>query len=331
MRARHALALGAVLITLVGCSTNASMPRPEPLAVFGNLKTIEIAPVLLAGAQIADPPVPVGAGGLPNLVGEASGQAPGERADLGTHAETQALRYSVRHPDLRIIMTIAEGHYSIIARRSAGISRLTDLKGKRIATSPPTSAGYFLHKMLKHAGLSASDITLVPLRDLSKAVDIVGAGEADAVAIWEPYSEDVRALLGEDAIAFSGEGIYRERFNLNTTAGKLSDPAKRQQIVAFVRAIMIAARAIEKDPAAAKALVAQAGGFTPVQVERAWEHHSFPAALAPDLLDVLVEEERWLAEAEKREPRSRAQLSSLIDRSIVDEAAAGLRTEDTGK
>ena len=320
----HALALGAVLMALAGCSTPANVPRPEPLTVFGNLKTIEIAPVLLAGDQIADPRVRVNAGGLPNLVGEGGEQAPVARADLGTHAETQALRYSLRHPDLRIIMTIAEGHYRIVARRSAGIAKLADLKGKRIATSPPTSAGYFLHKMLKHAGLSANDITLVPLRDLSKAVDVVGAGEADAVAIWEPYSEDVRALLGDDAIAFSGEGIYSERFNLNTTAGKLSDPAKRQQIVAFVRTIMIAARAVEKDPAAAKVLVAQAGGFTPLQVERAWQHHSFPAGLAPDLLDVLVEEEQWLAAAEKRQPRSRAQLSLLIDRSIVDEAGAGL-------
>ena len=322
MRSRYALALGAVLMTVAGCSAQAGLSRPEPLSVFGNLKTIEIAPVLLAGDQIAKPQVAVGSGGLPNLVGEGNGQAPTARADLGTHAETQALRYSLRHPDLRIIMTIADGHYRIIARRSAGITKLADLKGKRIATSPPTSAGYFLHKMLKHAGLSSSDIVLVPLRDLSKAVDVAGAGEADAVAIWEPYSEDVRALLGDDAIAFSGEGIYRERFNLNTTAGKLSDPAKRQQIVAFVRAIMIAARAIEEDPAAAKALVVKAGGFTPVQVERAWQHHSFPAALAPDLLDVLVEEERWLADAEKRQPRSREQLSSLIDRSIIDEAAA---------
>lgn len=116
-------------------------------------------------------------------------------------------------------MTIAEEHYRIIARRSAGIGKLADLKGKRIVTSPPTSAGYFLHKMLEHAGLSVSHITLVPPRDLSKAVDVVEERQANAMAIWEPYSEDVCALPGKGAITCSGESIYRERFNLNTTVG----------------------------------------------------------------------------------------------------------------
>ena len=46
-------------------------------------------------------------------------------------------------PGLRIILTVSEGYYRIVARRSAGISSLADLKGKRIATFPSTSSAYY--------------------------------------------------------------------------------------------------------------------------------------------------------------------------------------------
>ncbi len=58
---------------------------------------------------------------------------PGE-ADIATNAETQALRQSVDHPNLRIILTVSEGFYRVVARRSAGMTKLADLKGKKIAT-----------------------------------------------------------------------------------------------------------------------------------------------------------------------------------------------------
>jgi NitT/TauT family transport system substrate-binding protein len=45
--------------------------------------------------------------------------------------------------------------------------------------------------------------------------------------------------------------------------------------------------------------------------------------MAGDLLDVMVEEERWVAKEKARAPRSREQLSVLIDRSLLNEARRG--------
>jgi NitT/TauT family transport system substrate-binding protein len=93
-----------------------------PLQVYGNLQTIELAPVLYAADAFSPIPVEVKMGGIPNLVGEAGAQgfaSPGV-ADLATNAETQLLRFSVRHPDLRIIFNVTEGLYRIVARRSSG-------------------------------------------------------------------------------------------------------------------------------------------------------------------------------------------------------------------
>ncbi len=313
-------ALLSIGMLVQGCATTrqeaaAEPPVAAPLAIYGATMTVEIAPVLLA-VRDRYPGAAVQLGGVPNLIGT-------ERvADVATNAETQLLRQSTRRPDLRIIMTIVEGKYRIVARRSAGIASLADLKGKRIATLRATSADYFLAAMLEHGGLTASDVTIVNMFPLQNLVPAIEKREIDAVAIWEPFSENVLRALGGDAVEFSGKGIYRELFNLNTTAGALADPVKRRQIVELMRAIIDANARMNRNPAEAQALVAGSGGYTLEEVANSWVHHAYTAGFAEDMLDVLVEEEIWLAAEEKRQPRSREQLAPLIDRSAYEEARA---------
>ncbi|MFA5962584.1 MAG: ABC transporter substrate-binding protein [Sphingomonas sp.] len=281
-------------------------------------------PVLLAARDHYPAGAVVTNGGIANLIGEAALPELGKDglADVATHAETQALRYSVAHPEIRIILTVTEGRYRIIARRSAGIARMADLKGKRIATLATTSAGYFLARMLAQDGLSFADITPVRISPLEGMAAALKRREVDAVAIWEPYGGHAARALGDDIVIFPGDGIYRELFNLNTTAANLADPIKRRQIVGFVRAIMVASTRIRRDPTSARALVAARAGFRAEDVARSWPTFAFPAALASDLLDVLTEEEKWLAVQNRRPPRSREALSHLIDSSVYREALA---------
>jgi NitT/TauT family transport system substrate-binding protein len=246
-------------------------------------------------------------------------------ADVATHAETQALRYSVRHPNLRIILNVSQGLYRIVARKSAGIASVADLKGKKIVTIAPTSSGYFLSRMLAREQLGFADIqptSLQPGQPLSAMPGMLARGEADAVVIWEPESENSVLAIGDDAIEFHGDEVYSEQFNLNTTAENLADPKERAKIVAFLRGVIRAAADIRRDPAEAKRLVVAAGGFKPEEVERSWKHHAFTADYPANMLDILAEEEKWLAQQDKRTPRGREELAQLIDTSAYEEALA---------
>lgn len=315
--------LGLSALGIGGCARSGTPAgRRAPLAVRGSTATLEIAPVLLAARDHYPPGAVVRNGGIGNLVGAARVAGLGDEgpADVATHAETQALRYSVANPDLRIILTVTEGRYRIIARRSAGIASLADLKGKRIATLATTSAGFFLARMLAQVQLSFADIVPVRISPIEEMADALARREVDAVAIWEPHGGNAARALGEDCVTFPGDGIYRELFNLNTTAGNLADPAKRRRIVAFVRAVIDASRAIARDPAPAQKLVAATAGFTADEVSQAWPTLAFPAALPSDLLDTLVVEEQWLAAQDGRQPRSRAALAGLIDPTILADA-----------
>lgn len=315
----------AAMMILVALAPSAATAQAgSPLAIHGNRQTIEIAPVLLAADAYYGAPVSVTAGGIPNLVGEvgAPGFSDPGQADLATNAETQLLRYSVQHPGLRIVLGVSEGLYRIVARRSAGIASVADLKGKRVATIEQTSSGYFLDRMLRRAGLTFDDIEARPIVPLSGMTDALRKGEVDAVVIWEPESEKSARALGDDLVEFDGTGVYRELFNLNTTAEKLADPATRKRIVRFVRAVLDAGQAIASDARRAKRLVVAAGGFAPQDVEDSWSHHRFEPGMPNDLLDVMAEEEQWLAARDKRSARSRGELATLIDASVYREALA---------
>src|SRR6187551_3980870 len=323
MRRTGLIAAAALMLSTFAPGVRAE-DASAPLQVYGNLQTIELAPVLYAADEFYPDAAEVKMGGIPNLVGAAGAQgfaSPGV-ADLATNAETQLLRFSVRHPDLRIVFNVTEGLYRIVARRSSGIASIADLKGKRVATIEPTSAGYFLHRMLATQGLSFSDITAVPMTPLSAMTEALRKGEVDAVAIWEPEGVNSEQALGTDAIVFDGDGVYAELFNLNTTAGALADPVKRAQIVRFVRAVIDATARLRQDPTKAQQLSVEAGKFAPEDVAESWEHHRFNASPLAQTLDVLVLQEQWLAPRENRAPRTREQLATLIDTSVYQEALA---------
>jgi NitT/TauT family transport system substrate-binding protein len=281
-----------------------------------NMTTIESAPVFLAAEGPSGAGIVVTSGGIPLLV---SGGA-----DAATNAETQALLRSVASPNLRIVLTVAECVYRIVARRSAGITRVSDLKGKRVGTSLNTSAQYFLARMARTAGLAESDVTAVavPLEDMPAALK---RGDVDAIAIWEPQAHNSERALGADGVVFQDRSVYRELFNLNTTTDVLADPAKRPALVAAVARIVAASEQITSRPAGVWPLVSSKINVPEDTISAVWSHFRFAGGLPGDLLDVMVDEERWVASVQKRGPRTRAALAQLVDVSVLRDAIAPRR------
>jgi sulfonate transport system substrate-binding protein len=212
----------------------------DTLRIYGNLSLLEMAPVLLAAEHIYRGKTMVEHGSVMALWGKTSDLASlnsAGQADVATNSETQALRASVDNPDLRFIFTVAECPYRIVARRSAGITRLADLRGKRVGTQLDSSAAYFLDSMLRTVGLTAEDVISVPFMAKTQAPltllpEALRSGKIDAVALWEPQVQRAKLAIGSDAIEFYDSMVYTEKFNLCTTQANLDNPPLRQRIVA---------------------------------------------------------------------------------------------------
>ncbi|MET0292755.1 MAG: ABC transporter substrate-binding protein [Steroidobacteraceae bacterium] len=319
MRRLETLTAVALGLLLASC---ASAPRDTtslaPIRVSGSY-WIELSPVIVAANRFYPTQLTVGEGGITRIT---SGDA-----DLATNAETQILRESLNNPDLRIIMTVTESFYRLVARRSAGIASVADLKGKKIMLPRFTSAHYYLVAMLRTAGLTEEDVTIVPipraqgdLNGMDQMSDALQRGEIDAISIWEPEPGDAIRQLGKDAIVLQDRKVYREVFNLHARASDLANPEKRRSIVRFVRAVADATKSLKSNPKRDWPHISSVTSFSLDEIELGWEEQEFPVHIIPDMLDVLVEEEVWVAKERNRTPRTREELAKLIDTSVVKEA-----------
>jgi sulfonate transport system substrate-binding protein len=312
-RTRYALFFVAIALTWAAIAQWNPLPA---LRIAGNMTTIELAPVVVAAAGVYPGPVTVINGGIPNLMrGE---------VDAATNAETQLLRQSVDDPSLRVILTEAESFYRIVARRSSGVASWKDLRGKKIAVAPNTSAHYYLVKSLALAGVEENAITVVPVTPITRMPTALKDREVDAVAIWEPESENSAAALGSDVIVLQDRSVYRELFNLQTSTKVLNDATKRRALVEFVKSLVTASGRLRDHPQEFWPLLSSKLNYTEAVIAQSWPQLRYGGSIAEDLLEVMTEEEQWVAKERNRPPRTREQLAIFIDRSVLDEATRGV-------
>jgi taurine transport system substrate-binding protein len=81
------------------------------------------------------------------------------------------------------IITTAE---ALVVRKSAGISKLADLKGRKIGVPFNTSAHFALVAALSKAKLKAGDVQLINMKP-DAMLAIWSRGEIDAAYIWYPF------------------------------------------------------------------------------------------------------------------------------------------------
>jgi len=286
---------------------------PYPAITLAGLTTaVELAPVRLAANGIYPAKVNVTSGGVDALFGS-------NPPLVATNAETQALRSSVEHGNLRIIFTVCEGLYRIVAKKSAGISTLADLKGKTIDYSSGTSSAYFLHQMLALVNLSESDVK-------TGSTPSANSG-GQAAAFWEPNMAQYAAgISAADRVEFQRDAqdheVYRELFDLHATAESLADPTKRRTIVGFVRSLITASEQIRSDPTVVYPLMTGPTGVSQAVLAESFKYERYAGTLVSDALDQLTTEEVWHAKNNNRTARSRADLAKLIDTSVLADALA---------
>ena len=283
-------------------------PADAPFTVAVSTTTLEGGPVYVADTGPQGAGFRVINGGVRNL---ANGGA-----HAATNAETQFLIAGATN--VRILFTVADGLYRIVAKRSAGIKTLADLKGKRVVLPRDTSAHYSLVRMLASAKLSESDVTIVDVPRGQLAAAVID-GRADAISMWEPDSQNTVDGLGKDAIVFQDNKVYREFFSLYSSTEVLGNAKRRAELVSFVRALFASVEEMKTKPAPHFPLISKVTGHPVNQITASWEHHAFPMAVHSDMLNVMVEEEKWVAQKQNRTPRTREALAAFFDPSILQE------------
>ena len=261
--------VGNFLIAASMFATAAVAAQPacaaEKLRIGINLTTIETLPIYLAAD--GNSAVELSGGAIPSVTEG--------KADAATNAETQAILRSTENPDVRVILTVAEYAYHIVARRSSGIAKASDLRGKKIATSLNSSAHFYIVKTLREAGLAEADVTVVGMAppDMPQAL---ARGDVDAISIWEPAAQKSIDTLGADAVVINGP-LYSERFNLNTSTAVIADPAQARGAGRFPARHRQLRRAMSADhPDRVQPVIAAKLNLPQDFVAKTWKLFQFP-------------------------------------------------------
>lgn len=152
------------------------------------------------------------------------------------------------------IVDESAGADKIVAR--AGITRLNDLKGKKITYSQGSVAEFYLYATLNLVGLKATDVQLVPAESVDDAVAKYKAGQADVVVAWEPNVQDALAVPGSKVLL--GTDNYRAVLDVVVVSTKAL-AEKPAAVQAFMDAWFEAVKLTTDDPAQAGAALVKSG------------------------------------------------------------------------
>ncbi|TVS03430.1 MAG: aliphatic sulfonate ABC transporter substrate-binding protein [Cyanobium sp. PLM2.Bin73] len=161
--------------------------------------------------------------------------------------------------DLQVVLTNdnSTGNDQIIV--AEGINSVADLQGKRVAAEEGTVDHYLLLLGLEQAGLSADDITFVPLETGAAAAAFV-AGQVDAVGVFAPFTTQALRRDGSSTLFSSADfpGAISDHLVCRRDFVE-ANPEKVQEVV---NAWFATLEAMEADPQGSLAILSARAGVS---------------------------------------------------------------------
>ncbi|HEU0202751.1 MAG TPA: ABC transporter substrate-binding protein [Burkholderiaceae bacterium] len=212
--------------------------------------------------------------------------------DLATASEMPTMLNSLQRSDFAIVATFATSKRDVklVARKSAGITKPSDLRGKRIGTIKETSSHYFLDLFLLFNNVDPKEIQLVGLTPEQIPIAIAER-TVDAVATFEPFAYRSMRALADDAVVMPSARIYTETFNL--LAGRKVIAAREAAIVKVLRALARAQQFIRERPQQARAILEERMREGQGFVDATWGDFDYRLSLEQPLVSTLEGQARW--------------------------------------
>ena len=119
----------------------------------------------------------------------------------------------------------------------SGVRKLTDLRGKKIAYSPGQAQGALVLRVLRKAGLSQKDVTLVELPSTGDVyANALASRLVDIAPLGEAVARHYLAMYGGQGASVIAHGLRDDALFLYAPVDVLQDPGKAAAIRAYVRA-----------------------------------------------------------------------------------------------
>jgi NitT/TauT family transport system substrate-binding protein len=216
----------------------------------------------------------------------------GGKADVCTVAETPLMHLGFQKQPVAILCTMhnATKNTKCVARKDKGVAKPEDIKGKMIGVPVGGNAEYFMDRFLTKHGITREDVKIVNLNP----PEMVGAlvrGDIAAAFSWEPHITRSMKQLGDNAVVFLGEDLYRETFDIVTM--KAWADANPDACARLLRALIKATEFMHANKDEAVKIVAAHIQMEPAELGAIWNIYTFQIGLDQFLMDSLVGQAKW--------------------------------------
>lgn len=256
----------------------------------------------------------------------ATGQADIGSADIGSLMAAKAQDDSL--PVKAVYSIFNQAPHAFFTLEKNGISELTDIEGKEVATSPFTSSNAFLPLVLKENGMAEDAVNLTKA-DPGALGPMLMNGGTDAIIAWVTniaLFESQAAATGNKLVVLPWSDAGLELYSSSVVASeaflsKRPDVAKR-----FMRAFDKALKFTSENPRAAAEDLHSMVPEVDVDVVTAQIDDTMELVINPvserDGLGALTKERvaltwDWVAQAEKVE-KDKLDPESIIDRTLLE-------------
>ena len=214
--------------------------------------------------------------------------------DIGFMADQPAIVARASGLPIQIIGSVAYGEraLALLVPKDSPITKVEELKGKKIALTVGSYAQHLLVLLLEKAGLTVNDIELINL-PASEQPATLSSGQVDAIVVWEQYIS-LLETSGTARVLADGTGV--KRGNMVTYA--IKEYAEKHPLVieAYIKAGRRASDYIAANPKAAASAVAKHFGVTDEVMEKILGKFSFsPELSAEDIAEITKVKDYLLA------------------------------------
>ncbi len=218
-----------------------------------------------------------------------------ESADFCTTTQSPTLLALMRGLEPRIVADFSRSSREMLvaANKSMGVSKPSDLMGRKIATKIGTSGHFFLNQWLALHGMTLSDVELVNMGG-PEMVTAVVRGDVDAFA-WDWLTAiAAQDQAGDDIVVLDREGIekiwaYRLVFVANSSLVEESP----ETVERAVQSLLDAEELINTDRSQAIEYVAERTATSTDDTTIGMDLLDIGVTLDDGLVDVMVAEAEW--------------------------------------
>ena len=214
-------------------------------------------------------------------------------------------------------LSYTDNQMKLLARKSAGITKISDLKGKKIAVTQASFAHFYLEKFLLFNGLTLDDVEEV-FGGKKEIPGIIERRLADAT-MWHgvPIAKS-KKILGDDYVIFQDPAVHRKTQNLLVPRAWVAQ--HREQAKGLLRAIIKAENFIKTHTEESIEILAKAKKYDVKDMAHTVRHEmNYYLSLKQSMFTELEGIEQWAFDNNMVERKTPRNYLEMVDYSLLEE------------